>query len=202
MDLSPSRIELASKKGRKDSFVLKFLGYLCIPCCCAGCICLGLATEVSAAAQLYVQLIEFYGGIVLARQMAARVRQQANIFRDAVIHVNNSTTSSLSIDPNLTLLDLVRYYNPRFNETCRRSSCLAILDTIQDMQKNRNKAYYSSVWNTFIEMGGNPNTVIYGFIELILETSDPTSTNATNYAKQILTNISLRNEIEQANKAN
>lgn len=199
MDAIPSRIELASRKNKKDSILLKILGVLCVPCCCAGCICMALSTEVTTYAQLYARLIDFYGGIVLARQMATRVRKQIQIFEEAVRHVNNtSDPKTLSIDPQLTLFDLIRYYNTRFNEVCKSASAGGILEAIQDLQRNSKRAYHSAVYNTFIQMGGNPDDVIYGFIELLLETADPTSTFAIGYVKQILTNTSLKNEMERS----
>ena len=189
---SVSYIELAAKSTKSTNFWLKFWGYLCIPACCVGCVCLGVSLEIGEIALLYSKLVDFYGGVIIARQMANRIRIQKQIFKEAVIHVNNTFEN---IDPNLTIFDLVRKYNHRFNAVFAQ-------DTLESMFNSsaHYTAYYKAVWDTFIEMQGNPNTVIYGFIECILENVDPTSLKAIYYAKLIINNISLRNEMEKAGR--
>ena len=189
---SVSLLELAAKSSGSTSFWLKFWGYLGIPVCCLGCVCLGASLEITEISSLYSKLVDFYGGVIMTRQMANRVQIQKKIFRDAVIHVNSTFEH---IDPNLTIFNLVRKFNHRFNAVFAQ-------DTLEYIFKSKTDytAYYKAVWDTFIEMEGNPNTIIYGFIECIIDHVDPTSMTAIYYVKLILNNISLRNEMEKAGR--
>ena len=177
-----SRIELAAKE---KGLLWKVLGVLCVPVCCVGCLCVVASAQLAKAAELYGRLVEFYGGVAAARRMAARVRNQAKLFDQAVIAVNSRGGD---IDPRLTLLELVRHARPRFRTVCPSHHFL----------RGTHKAYNDAVWSAFIEAGGEPDVVVHGFIELILETADPTSTSAMAYADLILTNTSLKDEITRA----
>jgi hypothetical protein len=193
--VGPSRIELAAKTTQKDYIFYKTIGILCVPFCCTGCMCLVMSSELGKMADQYRCLVEFYGGVASARQMAQGVRNQSKLFDEAVVRVNNCQDTK-DIDARLTLLDLVRFMNPKFRKCCRSPNFL--VESLQDIQKEPYKDYYSAVWKAFLDIGGNPHAVIFGFIELIVENTDPSSTIAISYVNQILTNNSLKNEIRQA----
>ena len=64
--------------------------------------------------------------------------------------------------------------------------------------QQQHQAYHQSVWNSYIEKGGDQSVVIYGFVELLLETKAPTSLIMKTYILNILNNISLKNEMLKA----
>jgi hypothetical protein len=192
--LPSSSIEKALKNINSNNFWLGCLGWSGIACFCAGMICLVMRHEMSEMVVKYKRLLDFYGGIMLARQMASRVRKESEKFKSAVIKVNNTTKGV--IDGNLTLLELVKKNNSKFNNILTGKEGID-WNIIYNNSEQYND-YYKNVWEAYMENGGDSKVVINGYIELLLQNGlEPTSMAAIEQVNKILGNISLQNEMNQ-----
>ena len=197
--LPPSRIEKFASSIKSQNILVKVLGWICVPFCCIGCTCIGMSMQMNEFEIAYSRLLEFYGGVALARQMAQKIRDQAQKFRDAVNYVNQVCDASI-INSSLNMFELVKEFNPRFAAVCTISSSSMLFQNLFALEKVKYAPYHKQVWDKFVEYGGDSSTVIYGFIEYLIETVDPSSTNAMEYVREILADSSLRNEVVTAGK--
>lgn len=195
--LPKSLIEIAASKNKSNAIWLKISGWLCIPCCCAGATCLAMYPYINEFAILYKRLIEFYGGVIPTRVVAQKIFVQKELFTQAVIAVNNFCEPFI-IDPKMNLLDLVKEFHPKFKVLLNDE----ILNTFLQITRNgqSHKDYKKLVWTKYIELGGNSNIFIYGFIEYIIGEIDPTSDRAKKYIIMLLNNNAFRAEIEEIGK--
>jgi hypothetical protein len=118
------------------------------------------------------------------------VRNEIEIFSKAVIKVNNMTT--VIIDPNLSLLELVKDNVPKFKTVLVSEISCIIFNNKSEIYKE----YYKNVWESYLELGGDSKVVIHGYIELLLQKGlEPTSMTALTHVDKILNNLSLQNEM-------
>lgn len=196
--LPKSLIEQAANKTKSDTLWAKIGGYLCLPCCCLGLVCLGMSEEYNGESLLYSRLVVFYGGEVLTRTIAQKVRAEMALFSQAVIAINK-TCDPLKIENNLTLIELVKEFNPKF-KTLTKSSYSSLFDALENLEYRKDKIYKQLVWDYYIAIGGNMNTVVYGFIECMIIKSGPSNAIVKQHIKLLLSTDGLRAEVEEAGK--
>ena len=179
-----SEIILAMKDCRKQAFWFKFTGWLCIPWCCLGSICLVAGYSPDEFAAKFAEVISLYGGRDSVRVLAERVHKEITIFRTAVTEVNYSVDPT-EIRANIDLFDVICDHNPRINALRSNKYILS----------NHNKNYSHLVWNAYMKHGGNYSVIVYGIIEYMCIKYEPTSSLVEVYLNNVTNHTSLRVEV-------
>jgi hypothetical protein len=187
--MSISNIERAAQKNKYKNICFKTIGYTFVPFCCLGFFCIGSSMHYKEFHNSYKRLIDFYGGQEAAREMAQNVKQQTALFKKAVKAVNKKYRPSES-EKSLTLFELVKRFNTKFYLFCEMSR----------IKIEKNSKYMNLVWETYSKYGGIPEYIIYGFIECVLQNTNPNSAKAIHYAISILENPYLQAEMLAAKK--
>ena len=155
------------KETRKALFWAKFWGWLCIPCCCMGCICLAPATVMSSMLEDLAKLIKIYTPEKL-KEVAKDIDIEQDLFIQACNVVNVKATK---VFPNIKLMDCLCLIDKKLE------SMLDYYSSSFDYFGNKAEkdAYMTLVYNTYIELGGNVNVIVFGYPEYMARFNDPTS---------------------------
>lgn len=186
-----SLIVQASCENKSDAFWMKVFGFVAMPCCCIGLSCFGVSSISQAFAERYAYIVKFYGGVNHCNLIKNKVDKEIDIFNRSILDVRCSNNPNLHIDPNITLLDIIRTCNTHLDDILRHV-CFTNYIT--------NKDYSVAVWEKYVELGGNSNVIIYGLIEYLLTFNCSTSKKMEVFVNNLTTNTSLRVEILLAKK--
>lgn len=181
-----SLVVQASRENKSDAFWMKVFGFVAMPCCCIGLSCFGVSSISQAFAERYANIVKFYGGENNCNVIKNKIDKEIDIFNRSIIEVRCLNNPNLHIDPNITLLDIIKTSNTHLDNIIRQV-CFTRYIT--------NKDYSVAVWNKYVELGGNSNVVIYGLIEYLLTFNSSTSRMMEDFLNKLTSNTSLRVEI-------
>lgn len=185
-----SLIVLASNENKSDAFWMKCFGFLALPCCCIGLSCFGISSISKDFAEKYANIVKFYGGIEKCNLIKKKVDIEIDLFNRSVMDIRNSEPN-LHIDPNVTLFDLIRQNNKQLSEITTRLMYFKYITS---------KEYATTLWNRYLELGGNSNLIIYGLIEYLLTFNSSTSKMMEVFIHNVCSNTPLRVEVLLAKK--
>ena len=169
----------------KNLFWAKFWGWLCMPVCCMGCICIIPAKVYEELIIDLKKIIKLYTPKKL-EIIAKDISREQSIFIDACIEINKTCEQ---IYPNTTLYDALCVTIPNFKTMIGISS--RSRDYVSNVDKVAADAYASKAYSVYIEKGGDINSVIYGLPEYLCTIYDPTCDTMSNLYKKIYTNTQL-----------
>lgn len=174
-----------------SSWWLWSIGCICIPCCCAGTACLLLAEEISKFKILFPKVIEIYGGKKNCKILGERIRTELNIFCKALTIINSSC-SPIIIKTNTTLLEVICHVFPNTGNIITDVSKTGI--AFLDQKTEKHNEYFNKLWETYTALGGNYQIVVYGIIEYLCQTNEPTSDYVEQYLQEFTSYSALRAE--------
>lgn len=192
----PSALVAAFQSTKRNIFWAKFMGYLCMPCCCVGMACLLGATEPDAILKVLKHVIAFYGDKDNCKRLSQMVAKEQAIFRECIGKVN-STINPACIDTKIHLLQLICMMDAKFgaihgNDKFSLSLSLFLVD---DQKKRMQEQYYSELWAAYKAMGGNEHVIMYGIGEYICDMYDASSLIAQGYLVKLVGPTQLRQEV-------
>ena len=182
-----SRIVQELQAAKKNAFLTKLSGWLCVPFCCIGCACLLVAEIPAKFVEQCNALIDFYDGEKRLGVLAVKIKKEQSLFREAVTQANSVISPEL-IDPNITLFDVIRDMNPRINSLCMK-------DIYFGISKIKNLTYSQEIWRTYQQNGGNYHVVMYGIIEYMFMVYHVDSNKVADYITKVLSDTSFRVEV-------
>lgn len=183
-----SLIVQALEDNRSDANWMKCFGILSLPCCCIGLSCIGISTLSTNFANKYESVIKLYGGREICDLIKIKVDNEIDLFKKAIVQVHLSPLNEdIRCDPNITLLDIVRLHNKRFDDITK----LVFLS----YNRHTSKEYNALILDKYIRLGGNIHVIVFGFIEYLLTMHNPTSKVMEAYLHNMSSNTSLRLEI-------
>jgi hypothetical protein len=174
-----------SKEFKSNIFWGKFWGWMCMPVCCMGCICLLPAKIFEALIEDIQKIIKIYTPHGLTN-LARRISDEQSIFMEACNIVNSKTQY---IFPDVNLVDVICVMRPNLKSML---SMLYVYD-ILGMNKQSKDAYLSQIYQEYTAKGGNENVIIYGLPEYLSRFNDPTCDKMLNLFKKLASETQLSN---------
>lgn len=182
-----SKIVAAGKNNRMSAVFLKLSGWLCLPFCCVGYVCLAPGYICDTLSDNCKKLIELYGGSARLQILAQKIAKELEIFRDAVTLANTVVQPSV-IRPDITIIDVIADMNPRIGPIIRNDISLILFP-------NNNNSYSTEIWKNYQNDGGNYHVIVYGLIEYLFTVYPPDSIFVDSYINKALKDSSLRTEM-------
>ena len=180
-----SAVVTAYESCSRYAFWAKFVGWSCMPCCCAGLPCLIVGDIPRTFAVKFGMLIELYGGEKKMHMLADKIAEEQSLFRDAVTFVTD-TIDATKIKANITLWNVICAMHPKIN------SLTASLSFDSHFEDN---TYAQQIWDRYVSTGGNYSVIVYGLIEYMCSIYDPTCIIVDECMSKVLSDSSLRVEV-------
>lgn len=185
----PSVVVETIKVNSRRAVGLNIAGVCCVPACCIGVTCLATAQIIAPIVEDYKDVCASYGGEANMHSIGERIRRQTTIFRAAVNQINKTCDPEI-IDTNICLLDVISDMNPRTGQIINNSNYPG--SRLLGIMKKKNDGYTNQIWNTYKEMGGDHQIVVYGLIEYLCQNFDPTSQYVMNLVQKFNRDSPLR----------
>jgi hypothetical protein len=175
-----SKIVSASKSYGRTVWMAKSVGWLCLPCCCAGTSCLITASALDERVSVLRGIIHMYTTPVL-EQIAPRIALQHDLFLQACTNVNERTANKSLIEAKVSLLDVICKGKPEIGAVLKPRELLFCVDI-----HPRHSTYKEDVLAEFEALGGSVATVVFGLPELVAFSRDATCDEVQDYLTVIL----------------
>lgn len=159
------------------------IGFVCLPVFCLGCAWLSEVNDRRRSNKHIFDIVNMYTPNTL-NLLAPLITEQHKLFLKACLKVNNDISNILNnstinstnyltnnIFPNVTLIDVLKIKVP----------VLRYLSAQEFLCKDKNE-YLTNVYNEYINLGGQPDTVIYGLPEYIALILDLTPEGFNSYS--------------------
>lgn len=163
--------------------LLKVAGWCCIPMFCMGAACLVVASTVDHFRALFRSAIAFYGGEKNLQVLTDKIHAELIIFRNAVTIVN-AVARTETIKADVSLLDVIYHAHPRIKSIMQPGTSALLVMSL--FNTGIHDSYFDEIWKTYTSMGGNYRVIVYGILEYICMTYEPTCTIAEAYFEKIL----------------
>ena len=154
-----------SKELRKNLFWGNFWGWLCMPVCCMGCICLLPAKIYEVLVEDIKKIIKIYTPDGLSR-LSRKISIEHTLFLEACVIVN---ATSGNIFPDVNLVDVLCVVNSNL----KTMLSMFYLFELGFNKKNKDE-YLLKIYQEYTAKGGNENVIIYGLPEYLARFYDPT----------------------------
>ena len=169
---------------RKALFWAKFWGWICVPCCCIGCMCLAPATILSGMIDDLSAIIKIYTSDKL-KTISRDIDYEQDIFIQAC---NNVNAIALSVFPNIQLIDCMCVVDKKLGSMLEYK---ANFDLFISSNKSEKDAYMIKVFTEYVKLEGNTKVIIYGYPEYMARIYDPTSDLMTNIFRKLSSKTQL-----------
>lgn len=164
----------AQRACARNHILLNVLGGCCMPLCSVGITCCVVGSTFKSFSKNYKHLIGMYGGKLNMHRIATMIRQEMEIFKQAVAKVN-MTVNPVFIVGDTTILDMVLYAEPVFSAAYMPHH---LMNTVSRCSSN--STYCNVLLTEYLSLGGNYNVIIYGLVEYLCMLYDPTCTVVEN----------------------
>ena len=160
----------------------KVWGWLCMPICCAGFICLIPSYAFESMLTELKKIVALYTPEVL-NGLAKDISREEDIFLKACTKVNETETM---IFPNIRLIDVICAADQKAS-----TMLMQYANTYEFTNKQQQHEYSLKVFDQYIINDGNSNVIIFGFPEYMARLYDVSSPKMTTLLKNLANKTQL-----------
>ncbi|KAG2424960.1 hypothetical protein HXX76_014118 [Chlamydomonas incerta] len=151
------------------------LGCLLLPCCCTGLLAIVPAVELADQKRRINKAIAIYGSRKACQVLGKHIQQEIQFFTGAMSEVN-ATCGALEVQRGVQLMTIIAFTHPRLREVLENSgSTISRFLVLNHGNAAEKPPYLQKVWDAYVKKGGNYEVVVYGFLEYLCCTHEPTS---------------------------